>query len=340
MTAVTLPQTTMDLGFYNASPFNVSTTPESGTNDYVTNVMRLIFVITETALLLTLNPLCLLALSHVHDTVQDTTKVFLRSMTAADLGVGIFVAFPMIPSVIYGGWPFGDALCGMQSFLLPFCVTGSLLSLLLLSVDRYISVVYALRYHSLLTLKRARIMACAAWAVVLCTVTGYGHLSGWRAKYFDYSLCCIFYIDGGGSYTYMQVTYTIILLSCLLTLAVVYTRLYLISRQHACRIHVDNQPAGQGNRLARPATKTLHTMLLIALSALFFNLLPIIFFTMIIYNNSAMLTLFLFVLPVLTNSWVNVVIYYLRNGEIRRATFNLLVSCYKCCKRCTHFNPN
>ncbi|XP_038069149.1 C-X-C chemokine receptor type 2-like [Patiria miniata] len=129
------------------STFNASTTPM--TQDRIEyNFIRCILLSITTILLLTLNPLCLVVLRHVCS-IQETTKIFLRSMTVADLGVGLFRALPMTVLVISETEHIGDALCKVLSFVDCILSFSPQMSLLLLTVDRYISVVHALRYPSL-----------------------------------------------------------------------------------------------------------------------------------------------------------------------------------------------
>ncbi|XP_038053980.1 beta-1 adrenergic receptor-like [Patiria miniata] len=137
------------------STFNASTTPT--TQDRIEyNFIRCILLIITTTLLLTLNPLCLVVLRHVRS-IQETTKIFLRSMTIADLGMGLFQALPMTVLAISETEHIGEAFCQVLSFAGEIVIYSPQMSLLLLTVDRYISVVYALRYPSLVTVKKMNI---------------------------------------------------------------------------------------------------------------------------------------------------------------------------------------
>ncbi|XP_038053978.1 beta-1 adrenergic receptor-like [Patiria miniata] len=140
------------------SSFNASTTPT--TEDRIQyNFIRCILLVITTILLLTLNPLCLVVLRHVRS-IQETTKIFLRSMTIADLSMGLFQALPMTVLAISETEHIGEVFCQVLSFAGEIVLYSPQMSLLLLTVDRYISVVYALRYPSLVTVKRARISVC------------------------------------------------------------------------------------------------------------------------------------------------------------------------------------
>ncbi|XP_038053984.1 melanocyte-stimulating hormone receptor-like [Patiria miniata] len=267
------------------STFNASTTPT--TQDRIEyNFIRCILLVITTILLLTLNPLCLVVLRHVRS-IQETTKIFLRSMTIADLGVGLFRALPMTVLAISETEHIGEAFCQVLSFAGGILIYGPQMSLLLLTVDRYISVVYALRYPSL----------------------------------------------SESSMIIVAIVYTSIIVSTLLVTIIAYARLFMISRHQARAIQVENQIAQPGNPAARPDNKALKTVLIIVLTASVANLLPLCAF-LLLHDQHPIVLLFTYVLPVLTNSWLNVLIYYLRNQDCRRVTHDLLISNYRSCKRC------
>ena len=315
---------------------NVSTLQEQEYGDEINyNILRCFLLIISTLLILTLNPFCLLVLRNV-DSIQETSKVFLRSMSTADLGVGIFVAVPMTASAISENWPFGDVLCGLYSFISSVFSFSSQLSLLMLTVDRYISVVYALRYHSLVTVKHARIAVGCTWGITALVVTGFGLITKWQSVYSKDKLLCTFYSQSTSEiFNYAQASHYGITIICLLVILTAYTRLFMISRHHARRIDaINNQIAFGRNQPAvpRPSNKSLHTLLIIGLTALFLNILPLL--NSLLSSNTTITNLFMFVLPILTKSWLNVLIYYiLRNTEFRQAARSLLISQYQFFKR-------
>ncbi|XP_038053983.1 histamine H2 receptor-like [Patiria miniata] len=312
------------------SSFNASTTPTTeDRNEY--NFIRCILLVITTILLLTLNPLCLVVLRHVRS-IQETTKIFLRSMTIADLGVGLFRALPLtVLAISETELILGKAFCKVLSFTDGILIYSPQMSLLLLTVDRYISVVYALRYPSLVTVKRARISVCCMWGTLALMTTVLGLASHWETVYFKSIPICLFQSES--STIIVPIVYTSIIVSTLLVTIIAYARLFMISRHQARAIQVENQIAQPGNPAARPDNKALKTVLIIVLTASVANLLP---FCALLYRQylHPIAVLFAIVLPGLTNSWLNTVIYYLRNQDFRRATHDLLISNYRSCKRC------
>ena len=139
---------------------------------------------------------------------------------------------------------------------------GSLLSLVLVTMDRYISVVYALHYPSLVTMRRARIAVCCMWGFNIILNVGTGAVSSWRMEYSKDSLMCSF-ADNHDFGIYMQAAFSSITTITLTIMLVVYTRLFLISRSQARRIRPNDQ-------LARPSDRAIRTLLTIMLAALVF----------------------------------------------------------------------
>ncbi|XP_038044741.1 beta-1 adrenergic receptor-like [Patiria miniata] len=318
-------QTNTDLDAYNVS--NPPATWDDITEDGRASIIICIVQVFSMILLLTLNPLCLLVLRRV-DNIQDTTKVFLRSLTMADLGVGIFYSLPITVSALSGDWLFGDVLCMLQALLQPVCFGSSILSLFLLTIDRYISVVYALRYPSIVTETRARVAVCCAWGINLSLTIWNGFEARWFALYDSIALECDF-ANSNAHFLRIMVIYMCLLLSTMLAILATYIRLLMISRRHARRIHADNQVALGANQHARQNRKYLNTFLIMVVSGMLGNLLPSLF-TIVLLLQHVELTQALFfslvVMPIQTNSWLNVMIYYLRNKDIRQATRAVLIS--------------
>lgn len=331
-----------DKGNSDSSTTMTAQVPEESIYSSV-SILRCFLLVLSTLLLLTLNPFCLLVLRHV-DNIQETTKVFLRSLSTADIGIGVFMAMPMMLSAFSDGWPLGDVLCGVQSLVLPILLYSSLLSLLQLTVDRYISIVHALRYSSIITMKRARIAVCCTWGMNAVIATVYGSLNDWIIIYDSETSLCGFRKQNQRkqSVGFLQATYSCVTLSSMLVVLLAYLRLFMISRHHARRINALNEQINHVDVAdrRRPSAKSLHTVLIVVLTALILNLLPFVYANISVFSGHSIFlvkdvnrTFFLFGFPLLTNSWINVVIYYVRNREFREAAHTLVTSYYRLFKR-------
>ena len=107
-----------------------------------------------TTLIILLNTFCLIVL-YCTKILNGPTKVFMISLSAADLTGGIIVGAPMTVVWVIGKWPFGKILCKIYAILGMDSFTVSILTLLFLTTDRYIAIYFPLRYPDFVTLKRA-----------------------------------------------------------------------------------------------------------------------------------------------------------------------------------------
>ena len=109
-----------------------------------------------TFLSISANSLTLVILHKYHE-INPVTKVFLTSMTVADLTLA-FLLLPSIPAVAVDRWPFGTTFCSITGFLNTGLVTRSILSLLCVTFEPFLAVTRPYQYPTLMTVKRARII--------------------------------------------------------------------------------------------------------------------------------------------------------------------------------------
>ncbi|XP_038074875.1 beta-2 adrenergic receptor-like [Patiria miniata] len=115
-------------------------------------------------LILTLNPICLVVL-HRASGIQETTKVFMASLSVSDICIGLFLVLDF-----NGEWVL-SFLCTAWGVSAPSFGALSIFSLVLLTVDRFVAIVYSLRYPTLMTLKKAEIIVAITWILTLTFFT-------------------------------------------------------------------------------------------------------------------------------------------------------------------------
>ncbi|MBN3297089.1 ADA1A protein, partial [Amia calva] len=113
-----------------------------------------------------------------HRNLQTVTHYFIVNLAVA----GLLLTSTVLPfSAIFeilGHWVFGRVFCNIWAAVDVLCCTASIMSLCVISVDRYVGVSYPLRYPALMTEKRAVLALLGLWA--LSITISIGPLFGWK----------------------------------------------------------------------------------------------------------------------------------------------------------------
>lgn len=107
------------------------------------------------------NLLCLLVLPKTRS-IPENNRLFLVSLSLADLVVGILCLLAIVPAVL-NRWPFGDFFCGFSLALLGACSGVSRNSLVGISIDRYLAITKPLHYPMIVTRRKILIILSVIW---------------------------------------------------------------------------------------------------------------------------------------------------------------------------------
>ncbi|XP_034458205.1 alpha-1A adrenergic receptor-like isoform X2 [Hippoglossus hippoglossus] len=113
-----------------------------------------------------------------HHHWRSVTHYFIANLAAADLLLSSAVLPFSATSEALGRWVFGRSFCGVWAALDVLCCTASILSLCVISIDRYLAVSYPLRYPALATGRRGLTAVAALWG--LSAAISVGPLFGWK----------------------------------------------------------------------------------------------------------------------------------------------------------------
>ncbi|XP_070780791.1 alpha-1A adrenergic receptor [Enoplosus armatus] len=113
-----------------------------------------------------------------HNHWRSVTHYFIANLAAADLLLSSAVLPFSATSEALGRWVFGRSFCSVWAALDVLCCTASILSLCVISIDRYLAVSYPLRYPAIATGRRGLTAVAALWG--LSAAISVGPLFGWK----------------------------------------------------------------------------------------------------------------------------------------------------------------
>ncbi|KAL6097367.1 adra1a [Pungitius sinensis] len=114
----------------------------------------------------------------LHRHWRSVTHYFIANLAAADLLLSSAVLPFSATSEALGRWVFGRTFCLVWAALDVLCCTASILSLCVISIDRYLAVSFPLRYPAMATGRRGLAAVAALWG--LSAAISVGPLFGWR----------------------------------------------------------------------------------------------------------------------------------------------------------------
>ncbi|XP_014662992.1 PREDICTED: alpha-1A adrenergic receptor-like [Priapulus caudatus] len=131
----------------------------------------------------------ILVLAAVYRTEQlrSSTNYFIVNLALADLLLGTAVLPFSAALEVIQKWVFGAWFCAIWAAIDVFCCTCSIVSLCVISVDRYIGVTRPLSYYRIMTERRAVVIIVCVW--VFSFAISIGPLMGWKEPQADPSVC-------------------------------------------------------------------------------------------------------------------------------------------------------
>ncbi|XP_022097422.1 octopamine receptor beta-1R-like [Acanthaster planci] len=318
-------------------------------------VFRTLFITFVSVFTIVGNPFCIVVIRRTA-VLSDSAKVFMIALAVADFSVGVIAAFSIVPAAT-GDWFWGDLLCKATSALVTIFCLASVSFLVCLSVDRMMAVTKSLHYPSIMTQRRAVIIAVSVWLTSVAIIGG-SWVASPAVEYSNFSATCAWQWDAN-HVAFASVVSTSFFIFPFLVLSVMYLIMFNISRKHARRIasQAPIVPVARDAE-ARPRALTVSHQLKGIINPVhpphgdrkalkMFSVITIAFtiawlpYSVSILYSSIRSEPFLhwvgFVVTwlALSNSWFNVIIYVCMNRALRETALRLL----KKNGRCSHLPP-
>ncbi|XP_069587096.1 melanocortin receptor 5 [Ranitomeya imitator] len=192
--------------------------------------------------------------------------------------------------------------------LICISVVASMCSLLAIAVDRYITIFYALRYHNIMTVKRAGAIIACIWT--FCTGCG---------------IIFILYYES----TYVIICLITMFFTMLFLMVSLYIHMFLLARTHVKRIAALPGYNSVHQRTSMKGAITLTILIgifIVCWAPFFLHLILMISCPQNLYCVCFMSHFNMYLILIMCNSVIDPLIYAFRSQEMRK-TFKEIICC-------------
>ncbi|XP_039591161.1 melanocortin receptor 3 [Polypterus senegalus] len=240
---------------------------------------------------------------------------FLCSLAAADMLVSVSNSLETIViAILNNGYlivhdRFIQLMDNIFDSMICISLVASICNLLVIAIDRYITIFYALRYHSIMSVKKALTLICLIWVVCI--------------------FCGIIFIVYSESKTVIVCLITMFF-AMLVLMASLYVHMFMLARLHIKRIAALPVEGVMQQRTCMKGAITITILLGVFIccwAPFFLHLILIITCPKNPYCVCYMSHFTTYLVLIMCNSVIDPIIYAFRSLEMRK-TFKEIICCY------------
>lgn len=265
--------------------------------------------------------------------LRTITNYFVLSLAVTDLSLAVFVIPLATVSSIENKWVAGDVGCKIRYFFTNSLGGTSLLTVMLLAINRYFRVVRSSVYPKVFSKKGCIIMAISAWIVTIAVVIALFFATGvqFQTLALQPAFCLRTFSDTGGAVLF-GVVHNLYIAAPSMVIVFCYARIYQSIRRHNAAAILS--PKGRGKSAYGVQEKKMTRMLTVVVVGFYLCWLPLFVtqilmtFTEIIRQNDLKFYNFYFNFPGYFSSVINPVVYATMNTPFRKE-FRSIFRCGK-----------
>lgn len=144
-----------------------ASTDDAGIEEFASKIVPVFFGLIGITGLLGNGLVVLVVLSNPQ--MRSTTNVLIINLAIADLLFVIFCVPFTATDYVLATWPFGDVWCKLVQYFIVVTAHASIYTLVLMSLDRFLAVVYPIASRSLRTERNTIWAISVLWMLILTT---------------------------------------------------------------------------------------------------------------------------------------------------------------------------
>ncbi|XP_055986219.1 probable G-protein coupled receptor 101 [Sorex fumeus] len=178
--------------------------------------------------------------------ISQTTNQFIFNLLVTDLLQSALVGPWVIATSLPYFWPINTHFCTALVSLAHLFAFASVNSIIVVSIDRYMSIMYPLSYPNKLTNRQGQKLLYGTWIVGV--IQSSPPLCGWgHAAFDDRNAVCFMFWEASPSYTFVSVMFFLVI--PLAVMIFCYTGVYGAARRQHALMHVKVRRLDVGSRV-------------------------------------------------------------------------------------------